>query len=331
MRSLKKYMALGLSMCMLSSSFIVSTPLTSFAKTSSKKDDDKDYTIGSASWDDSERALATWDEPNDKTTYKVRLYRGERAIGNWITTSSTHYDFTKAIVEKGKGSYKFKVYSTKGKQSDTTAESDLLDVDADTLKTYKDKKPMPNNGTNGNNNGNNNNNAGANAPGNLKTDSAADPAKGPGIGLKKGGNTAPNNAGPGITQNNNNHSNNSNNNATGNVLNSAINVAAGHNGWNQIGADWWYKDDNGTAVQNGWKLVHNLWYYFQGDGVMKKGWYQNKFGQWFYLKPSNGDMARGWREIDGKWYFFDKDNGNMLVNTTTPDGYKVDASGVWVK
>lgn len=44
MRSLKKYMALGLSMCMLSSSFIVSTPLTSFAKTSSKKDDDKDYT-----------------------------------------------------------------------------------------------------------------------------------------------------------------------------------------------------------------------------------------------------------------------------------------------
>lgn len=64
---------------------------------------------------------------------------------------------------------------------------------------------------------------------------------------------------------------------------------------------------------------------------MKKGWYQNKFGQWFYLKPSNGDMARGWREIDGKWYFFDKDNGNMLVNTTTPDGYKVDASGVWVK
>lgn len=164
MRSLKKYMALGLSMCMLSSSFIVSTPLTSFAKTSSKKDDDKDYTIGSASWDDSERALATWDEPNDKTTYKVRLYRGERAIGNWITTSSTHYDFTKAIVEKGKGSYKFKVYSTKGKQSDTTAESDLLDVDADTLKTYKDKKPMTNNGTNGNNNGNNNNNAGANAP-----------------------------------------------------------------------------------------------------------------------------------------------------------------------
>ena len=36
-----------------------------------------------------------------------------------------------------------------------------------------------------------------------------------------------------------------------------------------------------------------------------------------------------WKWIDGKCYYFDG-NGYMLSNTTTPDGYQVDASGAWV-
>ena len=34
--------------------------------------------------------------------------------------------------------------------------------------------------------------------------------------------------------------------------------------------------------------------------------------------------------VSGLWYYMGSD-GYMLTNTTTPDGYKVNASGVWVK
>ena len=49
----------------------------------------------------------------------------------------------------------------------------------------------------------------------------------------------------------------------------------------------------------------------------------------------SGTMAVGWRQIDGKWYYFSmeegSENGMLLKNTTTPDGYKVDADGVWIQ
>jgi glucan-binding YG repeat protein len=46
-------------------------------------------------------------------------------------------------------------------------------------------------------------------------------------------------------------------------------------------------------------------------------------------------MKTGWlRDTDGKWYFLEtRHNGHfgaMLCNTTTPDGYRVDANGAWI-
>ena len=39
--------------------------------------------------------------------------------------------------------------------------------------------------------------------------------------------------------------------------------------------------------------------------------------------------ANQWiQDTDGKWYYFDM-AAVMLADTTTPDGYYVDASGVW--
>lgn len=43
-----------------------------------------------------------------------------------------------------------------------------------------------------------------------------------------------------------------------------------------------------------------------------------------------------WHEIDGKWYYFNtaSDKGTLgaiLANTTTPDGYQVDANGAWIR
>ena len=39
-------------------------------------------------------------------------------------------------------------------------------------------------------------------------------------------------------------------------------------------------------------------------------------------------MQTGWKQLDGKWYYFQAD-GSLLRNGTTPDGYKVNAEGVW--
>lgn len=56
----------------------------------------------------------------------------------------------------------------------------------------------------------------------------------------------------------------------------------------------------------GWESDENGNRYKQEDGTYKKGWYQ---------------------DVDGSWYYLDMDTGYVLVNTVTPDGYKVDESG----
>ena len=40
-------------------------------------------------------------------------------------------------------------------------------------------------------------------------------------------------------------------------------------------------------------------------------------------------MDTGWIDDNGTWYFADMINGNILVNTTSPDGYVLDAAGKW--
>ncbi|HEU4116807.1 TPA: hypothetical protein VZN95_002042, partial [Streptococcus pneumoniae] len=51
-------------------------------------------------------------------------------------------------------------------------------------------------------------------------------------------------------------------------------------------------------------------------------------GLWYYLNKS-GSMATGWFTVSGKWYYT-YNSGDLLVNTTTPDGYRVNANGEWV-
>lgn len=59
----------------------------------------------------------------------------------------------------------------------------------------------------------------------------------------------------------------------------------------------------------GWHLVNGTWHYFDANGSMA-------FGQWI--------------ETSGLWYYVDA-NGSLFVNGTTPDGYRVDANGVWIR
>ena len=42
-------------------------------------------------------------------------------------------------------------------------------------------------------------------------------------------------------------------------------------------------------------------------------------------------MRTGWIQSGNAWYYCDTSSGAMLTNTRTPDGYYVDANGVWIQ
>ena len=114
-------------------------------------------------------------------------------------------------------------------------------------------------------------------------------------------------------------------------------------GWQQNGGNWSYYENNSAVTD--WKKINGTWYYFDGNGVMTTNW-QKVSGAWYYMDNS-GAMQTEWKEISNVWYYFNADgvmqenrwvgdyylgsSGAMLVNTTTPDGYRVDASGKWIQ
>ena len=134
-------------------------------------------------------------------------------------------------------------------------------------------------------------------------------------------------------------------------------------GWDYINGYWYYFDGSGY-MQYGWEEINGTWYHFSGSGAMDTGWYWNGSsylylddsgamsvgwdyinGYWYYFNGS-GYMLTGWQVIDGADYYFYGDgsmarstwigsyylgsSGAMLKDTTTPDGYQVDAYGKWV-
>ncbi len=98
------------------------------------------------------------------------------------------------------------------------------------------------------------------------------------------------------TSNTTNNSSTSNNNSTSNntTNNSGNNSSSG---------------SQTAATVNEWKLVDGSWRYYNENGVMAKSC---------------------WIQTNGYWYYVGAD-GALYVSTTTPDGYKVDANGVWIK
>ena len=67
--------------------------------------------------------------------------------------------------------------------------------------------------------------------------------------------------------------------------------------------------------------------------VFASGWQQNTTG-WWWQNDDGSWPANSWQWLDGngdgvaECYYFDG-NGYMLANTTTPDGYTVNADGAW--
>ncbi|SET76759.1 Putative cell wall binding repeat-containing protein [[Clostridium] aminophilum] len=99
-------------------------------------------------------------------------------------------------------------------------------------------------------------------------------------------------------------------------------------GWVSDGTTWYYQE-NGLN-KTGWVQDNGNWYYLNADGKMATGFVQDGYNT-YYLDQANGAMLTGWQQIDGKWYYLSPENGGaMLRKATTPDGYFVNATGVWV-
>ena len=98
-------------------------------------------------------------------------------------------------------------------------------------------------------------------------------------------------------------------------------------GWLQDGGVWYYLYNWGGMANSSWVQIGGVWYYFRGNGHMMTGWLQQG-NTWYYLKAS-GAMATNWNWVENNCYYF-AENGKMAANTII-DGYKVNASGAWVK
>lgn len=79
-------------------------------------------------------------------------------------------------------------------------------------------------------------------------------------------------------------------------------------GWVLDHVGWWYRFTDGSYPTNGWLQINGVWYCFDAVGYMRTGWIQ----------------------AGNVWYYCDTVSGGMLTNTYTPDGYYVDANGVWI-
>ncbi len=75
-------------------------------------------------------------------------------------------------------------------------------------------------------------------------------------------------------------------------------------------------------------------YYFDVSGYMLTGWIRTSDNKWYFFENAKnmneGKMVFGWKLIENSWYYFDTD-GAMLVDTITPDGYKVGTDGKYIK
>lgn len=99
---------------------------------------------------------------------------------------------------------------------------------------------------------------------------------------------------------------------------------------------WSYVRDDGTKQPGGWFTdpADKKKYYINDDGMIFSGWKQIN-GIWYFFNTVHdgtfgGALVSKWQWIDGYCYLFDAE-GKMYANTTTPDGFVVNANGQWME
>jgi len=80
------------------------------------------------------------------------------------------------------------------------------------------------------------------------------------------------------------------------------------------------------VIKDGWILENAKWYHYENNKMAKSKWL-NLNGKWYYLTQDGSMLSNGWHEVGGQYYYFGSD-GTLYVNTTTPDGVKVDQDGI---
>lgn len=119
---------------------------------------------------------------------------------------------------------------------------------------------------------------------------------------------------------------------------------SGDTNWAYDNNGWKLKKPDGNYASSEWRQVNwngtTNWYHFNNNGYADGGWFTDSDGQRYFLYNAHdgqfGYMFTGWKQIDGQWYFFNTANtataslGSLFTNGTTPDGYQVNANGIWV-
>ena len=91
-----------------------------------------------------------------------------------------------------------------------------------------------------------------------------------------------------------------------------------------------YYFDSNYKMATGWKKVNGTWYYFNDYGAAVVKIWLKSGGKWYYMQQDGTMATNKWIKWYNKWYYVGKD-GAMYTNRKTPDGYYVNANGVWVK
>lgn len=142
--------------------------------------------------------------------------------------------------------------------------------------------------------------------------------------------------------------------STGSIVVGGVTAVKGT--WSQAVDGTWSFMAGEKQYRNEWAFVYNPyanaaagqsvvdWFRFDENGKMVTGWYVDTDGNRYYLNESSdgtlGRMFTGWNQIKGadgqaRWYYFntvsDGTRGKLFVNTTTPDGYRVDENGCWIQ
>ncbi len=91
-----------------------------------------------------------------------------------------------------------------------------------------------------------------------------------------------------------------------------------------------YYFDSNYKMAKGWTKVKNTWYYFNDYGAAVVKIWLKSGGKWYYMQEDGTMATSKWIKWYNKWYYVGAD-GAMYANCKTPDGYWVNANGVWVK
>ncbi len=89
-------------------------------------------------------------------------------------------------------------------------------------------------------------------------------------------------------------------------------------------------DSNGVMQYNKWVKYDGKWYYLNNYGAGAVKIWLKSGGKWYYMQEDGTMATSKWIKWYNKWYYVGAD-GAMYANRRTPDGYWVNASGVWVK